>query len=359
MGVDVMSRFRFGQDIGCMRFVFVIWAAFFLTTSHLGSAGAQPAKGKAKAKKPRAVSGKFGELLPDAIRLSEVSHLTSLYWYQDSKCAKYQNSFARTQCEGLQNARRNQVTKGRYYVRANGAQAKLLTMGPFDSKRSSAPLALSGCLFCPENGIAVVAGKRGPKTNAGKLNAGDLASRYFSFSGRAAAKHFREKVFNRLVVEFVSKIPPRSGWRAGKRKGYRAELIGYRVFDPCSGTVLLSSTDEQQIAADKDSCNGDSLPVFGGEAGEQKPKKLSNAAIADALRPVVDEARRCYSIYQVRGQSRLRLIVTGEGQIESFVHEGDFSGTPTGDCIDAVVRKVRFPATERPTTEVLYPIRIP
>ena len=340
-----------------MRFAFVIWAAFLLTTFHFGEASAQPAKSRVK--KTRTDPQGFDALLADTVRVPTAAALTSLFWYQDSKCRKHENNFDRLQCEGVQSARRNQVSSESYYLRVNGSGAGVLRKGTYDEKRQSASLALSGCLYCPDSGMGVIAGKKKPRLSGGKFAASEISGRYFSFTGSSAAARFRDKVLGRLVVELVSTVPTRAAFRVGKRKGYRAEVKGYRVFDPCTGTVLLSSTGEQKVTPEVDTCDGDTVPVFGRESVERKPKKLSNAAIAEALRPVVDEARRCYSIYQVRGRARLRLVVTGEGQIESFVHEGDFSGTPTGDCIDSVVRKVRFPATERPTTEVLYPIRLP
>ena len=52
----------------------------------------------------------------------------------------------------------------------------------------------------------------------------------------------------------------------------------------------------------------------------------------------------------------MRITIGGDGAILALDQTGDFAGTPTGECIDTAIRKVRFPKSKRPKTTVNYPI---
>ena len=342
----------------------------------------EPGKGNAAA--AQIAPDPFDEETSKAVRVPTIEAMASLFWSQDANCTAIENSFEKRQCEMVQATRLSSVVGRDFYLQENGIDAGMLSMGAFDEKRNSAALALSACLYCAENDPALILGKSKPKVINGQLVGGNVTTKHFQFASKSDADRFRSDVLRRLIVEVLAEVKPRAAFRAGKRKGYRANLSGYRVYDPCTGTILLTSSKyplkkkrkaaekagkkilnkvPAAVMAPKDSkvCKGvkrDGGSLFGTKKSAL-PGQLSNAAISEALQPVIEEARRCYSIYQVRGRSTLRLQVKADGQIESFVHNGDFKDTPTGECIDEKVRTVRFPKTSRPTTEVLYPVRLP
>jgi hypothetical protein len=79
------------------------------------------------------------------------------------------------------------------------------------------------------------------------------------------------------------------------------------------------------------------------KASPSMPSTLSKGKIVAAMKRAAPAVGRCYKRFRVPGTADVRFRIMGSGRVEDLKVEGMFSGTPTGQCVESAVRKVRFP----------------
>lgn len=221
-------------------------------------------------------------------------------------------------------------------------------VGPWDGNKKSTPLTLRGCLDC--NGV-IVDGKRWLVTAArpGKVAAGKtggvLHQTARTFRDDAAAVAWATTVVPRLVAQALVRLP------AGRPTGgtLALELVGYRVYDPCDGLIVLAEPSAATVAKDPKACG----PVPGGDAAVAE---LTPTMLQAALAPAKAAAVACHERFGVDGKATMKLVIGGDGAIVALEQQGDFVDTPTGACLEAAVRDVRFPRSNKRETKVSYPL---
>ena len=141
-------------------------------------------------------------------------------------------------------------------------------------------------------------------------------------------------------------------------------MVGYRVYDPCEGSVLWSKPESTQAPSNASNCG--KVPDKPSKAEEaaaeakaeepQDPERLTTAQINDALKAARDTADKCFAGYGIAGTASFEITIAASGKIAELKQEGDFAGTPTGDCIEKAVRAATFPKSKKKATTVTYPI---
>jgi hypothetical protein len=84
---------------------------------------------------------------------------------------------------------------------------------------------------------------------------------------------------------------------------------------------------------------------------------LSGANIKDAMKEVLGQFQACFDQYKIPGLAEMSFTV--EGSTGGVLHAqavGTFKGTPTGDCVAAVVEKMEFPRFPGPPTQHTYSV---
>jgi hypothetical protein len=74
-----------------------------------------------------------------------------------------------------------------------------------------------------------------------------------------------------------------------------------------------------------------------------------------AMAAAEPRVRDCYTEFEASGSATVRLIVDGEGRIESLALLPPFEHTPTGFCIKAAVRTVQLPRFTGEKITITYP----
>ena len=144
--------------------------------------------------------------------------------------------------------------------------------------------------------------------------------------------------------ERAAQIVPRVEWLV--ELGARAwTVVGYRVIAPCDGSIVLASPPSSPVVGDPKRCTP--TPVA------QQPKGTSDDTVT-VLRTLTEAAHACFVKYRVAGEVKLRFNVAADGTVASYARDG-FADSPTGACIDAAAKKVKFPRGDRAQT-VTYPI---
>jgi hypothetical protein len=97
--------------------------------------------------------------------------------------------------------------------------------------------------------------------------------------------------------------------------------------------------------------------------GEPRPAEveglpaLGRDAIVAALKPLRPRIKDCYKQFGQRGVALVRVQVGDAGKVTSTRVEGSFAGSPTGACVEAIVKTVRFPESAGLAFRYPFPVR--
>lgn len=178
--------------------------------------------------------------------------LGALFWSQLAPC-KADDDFTRRQCEGVREARRQKVAASTFLVSADGA----IEPEPFNEKAMSIDVAVRACAACGGVELAgerrYIVGRGDVKLVGGRVRAASLHTGTRTFKTRAEGKEWATTVAPRLRADFLVRIPGKlETWSEGGATGYKIEILGFRVVDPCRGEVLWSNPPAGNIPADPD-----------------------------------------------------------------------------------------------------------
>ena len=83
------------------------------------------------------------------------------------------------------------------------------------------------------------------------MRAASLHTGTMTFKTRAEGKEWARTVAPRLRADFLVRIPGKlETWSEGGASGYRVEVVGFRVVDPCKGQVLWSNPPASNLPPD-------------------------------------------------------------------------------------------------------------
>jgi hypothetical protein len=284
----------------------------------------------------------------NAIRIQRIDDLV---WALTATC-EIGNDVQQRQCRRVRDTRVAELAGATLLVEGD---REAFSVGTWNPQKKSVPLAMRACIRC--SGVEldgktwfVVTNTDGvsPRFEGGKLRVGQLHDNARPLPDDATAKKLAQTAAT-AKVELLVKVPAKARWNADGRLGVALDLVAYRVVSSCDGSVLLSSVPSAPAAVDRIACVG----------GAREMDQLTPPVIKEMVKPVLEAARACYAKHKVSGRGKLKLAIAGDGTIASLEHEGDFGGTPTGECIDAAARSLVFPRSKKARTAVAVPIVLP
>lgn len=326
-----------------------------LAAAPRSEAGTPVAKPPAPTSPPPAKT--FEDLAQGAAPLANVD---SLVWAMTATCTSG-DDLAQRQCRLVRDAAKAELTSRPLLVDV----AEAFTVGAWDVNKKSAPMALRGCLAC--DGVEVdgtrwyvtgsLDGKysSGPRIGKDGVSGGVLHESARTFRDDAAAVEWQTSVGPRLRTQLLVSVPGSPTWDNNGKSGITVQILGYRVYDACDGTIASSMPAASAGPKDKAAC---APAAATSTKAEVLPASLTAPMITAAMAPAKTAAMACYEDYGVAGEAQLKLGITGEGAVFSVEQKGDFVGTPTGACVDAAVRKLTFPRTSKAKAWITYPIVI-
>jgi hypothetical protein len=319
---------------------------------------------------------KFDEVAAKATQISDAAGLGALFWASAVDCSKAEDDLQRRQCEGIRDARASAASQGVYVMNVDSN----FQVGQWDDAKKTLPLAVKGCLSCGSPlDVAGTGDKRfvtikGPvSVKGGALVGPDIHKANRVFRDKATAEKWM-KIVPRLRTQLVFKVPAKPDtWTEEGAKGYAAELVAFRVYDPCDGAMICANPPSDKLAADRAACKGGIASGTEIEAAvedkpkpppvEDKPKEpelpdsLSNYQIKQAMGATATPAiNACFATYGVPGKAALNVTISNDGTVKDVELRGDFEETPTGDCIVAAIKKTAFPKFKRASMSFPWPV---
>jgi hypothetical protein len=306
----------------------------------------------------------FEEVSKGATRLDR-DGLSGILWSLDASCDDG-DELAKRQCAAVKAARVRRVAGKAFVVPADSAA---FTVGAWDGKKKSLPLALAGCVACAEpigvggKPLYVVSNKAAPTFKGAVAAAATIHETSRPFKSEEDAVTWRTVVVPRLKTEFVVRIAGESSkWKREGKEGIAVEVIGFRVYDPCDGGIVCADPKSAKAPVDKVACGEAVVEGEPDQPKEKKPPKeyvpeeLTASQIKAAMLPVRAAADQCYADYGVQGDAKLHVTVAADGAVVAVEVKGDFAGTPTGTCLENAVKAVTFPKTQKSRQSFKYPI---
>ncbi len=298
--------------------------------------------------------------------------LAGLLWSLSASC-DHGDELARRQCRAVRNARARRLGTQTFIVPGD---ASAFAVGAFDAKKKSLPLMVSGCIACIETisvddqALYVLSKNKGATFQGAVARAAVTHETARPFADEDAALEWRTEVVPRLRTEFVVKLDASSTWKRDGKQGISVEILGFRVWDPCSGGIVCASPKSGKASVDKVACGGavvEGEAADGGEGGAKGkgkgkasepalPDELSARQIKETMKAVRASADACFEKFGVPGDAKLRVTVAGDGAVIAIEQTGDFQDTPTGTCIVNAVKTTVFPRTKKSRQSFSYPI---
>lgn len=89
-------------------------------------------------------------------------------------------------------------------------------------------------------------------------------------------------------------------------------------------------------------------------------QRLEGMDIVNPLRALTAKVKECYAKHKVPGMANVHVVVGWTGVVESAKVGGAFGETPTGECVEAVVRQAKFRRFKASRNQIVtYPYTLP
>jgi len=287
-----------------------------------------------------------------------LGRIESLVWALTATCDAGDDTQQR-QCRRVRDTRAAEVAGATLLL---DADKDAFDVGAWSPQKKSTPLTLSACIRC--SGVEldgktyyIVTDKdlTSPKFDGNKFKTAAMADATKQFPDEAAAKAYARSVSN-ARVQLVVKLPAKPRSVIDGKQVIAFDLLGYRVFAPCDGSIVLASPKSGPVEADKKQCAA--VAPLATPTVPPKHDQLTPALISDGMKPVVAGADECFKKFAVAGKAKLKITIGGDGSVMKYEQQGDFINTPTGQCIDAAMTKASFPTSKKPKTTISFPITL-
>jgi hypothetical protein len=249
----------------------------------------------------------------------------------------------------------------------------VVEVSEYDASVKGYHVALAGCVACSKPvtvGHAkeprLVTLKVPDKEAASLEKAVTLSRNTFGFDSLAEAKRWLDTERPFLRAEFLFQ-PQIVGdvWTYAGSHGVALKLVGARVYNRCTGDVLVSkppstATADRPLPGREDAaCVAKARAAAEAAAAPPPPDdrlmQLSKTSIADAMAKIRPQVFACYQQFKVPGMIELAFVVAGNGTVQAISVAPAWRGTPTGSCVKEAAKDARFPSFQLDEQKFTYP----
>jgi hypothetical protein len=315
---------------------------------------------------PNTIDTSFEKLARGAVRTQDVA--TLLAPFIDS-CGGDMRELDRARCRSTTTFLRKKLPQQTFLAESSDPAA--IEVSGYDGAAKGYHLLLAGCIACTDP--MPIGSRREPRfvtlatpdKSAASLAAGVPVSKStVAFDDFAQAKHWAEMEKPFLRAEFLFQPQAEgSDFTVGMAPGIALKLVGARVFNRCTGEILVSKppstgfADRPLPGHEDPACTraGQPQPMTDEQlAADRRPEELSKAAINDVMEKIRPKFYDCYQKFHSPGALVLSYVVGGNGTVQSIQIGSTFAGTPTGSCAIEVAKEMRFPAFKHERQEFKY-----
>jgi hypothetical protein len=336
---------------------------------------------------PSAPGETFESAARGATRTNDVATLLAPFF---ETCEVEAREIDRTRCLASRGYLREILPARTFLISVDDPAA--IAVSDYDAGIKGYRLALSGCVACSK---PITVGRaseprfitlKTPQKGVTDSLAGavEIARNAVGFEGLVEAKRWLAEVRPTLRAEFVFK-PAESEWTLGTARGYALELLAARIYNRCTGEVVMSRPPSTGLVeprtpgereagcaparakaaaagesggpggAEASDRHGGAAGDGSGSADDQLPPELSKSAIAESMGQIRAQIFACYQQFQVPGNVQLTYVIAGNGSVQAIRVSGSLDGTPTAACVLDAGKNARFPRSQAATQTFSYP----
>src|SRR3954470_2296610 len=339
-----------------------------MTSPALALAFALSAAAPAPAPAGDAPGATFETLGQGAVKTRDIATLLSAFV---ERCDTEKRDIDRARCQATTAYLRQTLPRRTFAFTSD--EPGVVAVSDYDAGVKGYHVALAGCVACSK---PVTIGKakeprfvtlKVPEKGADSLTkAVSLSRNTFGFETLAEAKRWLDAERPFLRAEFLFQ-PQIVGdvWTFGASRGVALKLVGARVYNRCTGDVLLSKPpsttmadrpaaghEDPTCAAARKQAVSEAAPP---PASDDLPAQLSKTLIADAMAKIRPQVFACYQQFKSPGTLELIYLVASNGTVQSVAVGPAFAGTPTGQCVLHAAKDAHFPAFKLDQQKFTYP----
>jgi hypothetical protein len=296
-------------------------------------------------------AGNYETLAKGAVRTHDVATLLAPFV---DHCDSEKRDLDRTRCRAVLGYLRRTLPQQTFAVGTEDPAA--IAVSAYDASVKGYHVALAGCIACTKplsfgrsGEPRFVTVKVPEKDKAGEplAKAVPVSRSTFGFDSLAEARHWLDSERPFMRAEFL--FQPQAAeadWTFGERHGVALKLVGARVYNRCTGQVLMSSPPSTGVAErgprDAACSAGSTARVAQVVPPEDLPLQLSQVSIGEAMDHIRAQVFACYQKYRAPGRLELTYVVASNGTVQSVVMGSAFAGTATGLCALEAAKDARF-----------------
>jgi len=291
-------------------------------------------------------------------------------------CDRERTNFRRMFCTAL-----NERLKAQHQSKLYRTEHKPTAMGPLVARFKAKPkptmeLEVRGCLTCKEPLLVRAGGdiSKGRfflfkvpqqiRIRRGKYpyDLGDIDVAKLSVALPASIKtekDFKEKVLPFLQLELLFRPVAGVTMVGARRYKYGVinfELVGHRVVQRCSGKVYAAAPKmATAFKVDKNDLTCPQNQPKKAVAQVKLPSTLPQRKVKDLMELVGRDLGACYEQFGVSGRVPTDVVIAPTGKVKYVKVVGKLSGTPTGACVERLVKNLGFPRFSGDDARVQWP----
>lgn len=309
----------------------------------------------------------FETLGTGAVRTRDIGTLLSSFV---DRCDDEKRDIDRARCRATTSYLRRTLPQRTFAFTTD--EPGVVAVSDYDAAVKGYHVALAGCVACSKP-VTIGAGSeprlvtlKVPDKDADSLTkAVSLSRNTFGFDSLADAKRWLDAERPFLRAEFLFQ-PQTVGevWKFGTSRGVALKLVGARVYNRCTGDVLVSKPPSTAMAerpgpghedptcAVKARAATEAAPP---PASDDLPVQLTKTLIADSMAKIRPQIFACYQQHKSPGTLELIYVVASNGTVQSVAVGPAFAGTPTGLCVLQAAKDARFPPFKLDQQKFTYP----
>src|SRR5262245_24971333 len=303
-----------------------------------------------------------------AVRTRDIATLLSSFIEQ---CETEKREIERARCHATTAFLRRTLPRQTFAFTSD--DPSVVAVSDYDASIRGYHVALAGCVACDK---PVTIGRaseprfvtlKAPDKDADSLvKAVAISRNTFGFDTLAEAKRWldAERPFLRAEFLFQPQIVG-DAWTFRSNRGIALKFVGARVYNRCTGDVLLSKPPSTTMADRPGPGHEDPTcavkPAVADAAAQSapppdaRPMQLSKTLIADAMAKIRPQVFACYQQFKVPGMVELAFVVAGNGTVQAVSVAPAWRGTPTGACVKEAAKDAHFQPFQLDEQKFTYP----
>lgn len=183
-----------------------------------------------------------------------IKRLEDLVWPLTATCDDGDDAQQR-QCRTVRDRRAAELANATLVI---DADKDSFSVGAWNASTKSAPISLSACIRCSgleldgKTWVIVGTGSAAPKFEGGKVTA-KLHDNGRTFGDAKTAENFAAMAKN-ARIQLIAKLPAKPKLVVSGKNVLALDVIGYRVYMPCDGSIVLAKPSSGPAEGDKKQC---------------------------------------------------------------------------------------------------------